>query len=884
MEQISLTIDGKKLSCRPGTSILEAATENGIRIPTLCHHPHLAPIGACRLCIVEDEKGGRLWASCVRLVAEGMEVRTDSPTIRKHRTNIVRMMMANHPESCIVCNQGNRCELRQIAAELGMGETGLYPMPYYARLEAANPFIIRDLSKCILCAKCIRADHELVMVGAIDYNLRGFHSRPSTAHERPLEASSCTFCGTCVSMCPTGALLTKNTRYVGTPQRETPTVCGFCGVGCALVMGSVDDQVVEVNPSHEDETVNESTLCVRGHFAHDFLMSPERLTQPLIREDGELTPASWEDALDLVSERLTAVKNRDGPQSIAFYGSSKCSLEENYLFQKIARVILETNSVDNGGYASGRAVMRRIHERLGGGGRVMPLRGLEKAGAVLVLGANPTHSLPVVGYYLKRASRMKGIPIIVVDPRKTELVPFSSLWLPLSPHTDSEFIHGLAALLYKRNAIDGPFIRQHTEQADQYFESLSGLDPEDIYRPTGLPPELMERAADLMACKPVAFVVGHGILQQQNGLQAAEALLNLALMTGNLGTEGAGVYVLAAENNEIGAWDMGTVPDFLPGRQSLADDMFRKQWERAWATQLSPDPGLNIIRMMEEAEEGNLKALYIMGENPLRSLPQPGRVLEALENLEFLVVQDILNNETTSMAHVVLPGAAFSEKEGAFTNLEGRVQCFEPVVPPPGEAKSDWEILDLLGSRMGMPAPYGSIRNIREEIGKLIPMYGSLAKNTGVSWIDEKETPALFHPGGQGGKIPFSPMLRVEDEAPDDDYPVTAILGSSRYHLGSGTRTERSERIADFALKGEVEISGEDGARLGLNEGDTVRISSPYGSIERDVKLERTLRPGCVFVPRAFHKNDARKLFALTNLEALHSPGFKEIRVKIEKG
>ncbi|MBW1703017.1 MAG: (2Fe-2S)-binding protein, partial [Deltaproteobacteria bacterium] len=270
MEDVTLTINGKNISCPSGTSILNAALENRIKVPTLCHHPHLEPVGACRLCLVEDEKTGRIMASCVTPVAPDMTILTDSPTIKTHRTNIIRLMMANHPESCIVCSQGNRCELRQIAAELGVGQTDLYPMPHYTGLEEANPFIIRDLSKCILCGKCIRADHELVVVGAIDYNFRGFKSRPATVHEMPLEKSSCTFCGTCVSICPTGALSVKNTGYVGTSQKESTTICGFCGVGCSFVMGSVDGQIVEVNPSHKENTVNRSSLCVRGHFAHDY--------------------------------------------------------------------------------------------------------------------------------------------------------------------------------------------------------------------------------------------------------------------------------------------------------------------------------------------------------------------------------------------------------------------------------------------------------------------------------------------------------------------------------------------------------------------------------------------------------------------------------------
>ena len=370
METIALTIDGKRITCATGSSILEAAEQNGIKIPTLCHHPDLKPFGACRMCLVEDEKTGGLMASCVTPTAPEMVLQTATPRLVKHRRNIVRLMIAEHPESCIVCSKGNRCGLRQVAADLGVGETDLYHMPNYETLEQANPFIIRDLSKCILCGKCIRADHELVVVGAIDYNLRGFKSRPATAHELGLEKSSCTFCGTCVSMCPTGALSTKNIRYVGSPDQESDSICGFCSIGCSLAMGSADNNIIDVNPAHQPESVNGATLCVRGHFAHDFLNSTDRLISPLIRNYGDvseegMTPASWDEALELVSSRLMEIKRESGPQSVAFLGSSKCSNEENYLFQKIARVLIGTNNVDNGGYIFGQSLLKVFDEKNG---------------------------------------------------------------------------------------------------------------------------------------------------------------------------------------------------------------------------------------------------------------------------------------------------------------------------------------------------------------------------------------------------------------------------------------------------------------------------------------------------------------------------------------
>lgn len=886
MEKIVLSIDDQKISCPPGTSILEAAAQNGIKIPHLCYHPDLKPFGACRLCLVEDGKTGRLMASCVTPVAPEMTIRTQNPRILSHRRNIARLMIAEHPESCIVCSKGNRCQLRWIAAQMGVGETDLYSMPNYKPLEQANPFIIRDLSKCILCGKCIRADHELVGVGAIDYNSRGFTSRPATVHEQGLEQSNCTFCGTCVSMCPTGALSAKSTQYVGSPEKESFSICSFCGVGCSLAMGQSADKIIDVNPAHLPDSVNKATLCVRGHFAHDFLNSAGRIIAPLMPKKGEaesihMAPVSWEEALDEVAERLNQIKDENGPQSIAFMGSSKCSNEENYLFQKIARVFIGTNNIDNGGYVSGQFLSTFLNQKTGGGCRLNPLGDLQKAEVILVLGADPNHSLPVVSYYLKYAAK-QGTPLIVVDPRKTELVRFASLWLRINPRTDLELLNALTALLYTKNGYDSEFIDRYSEAFSIFTYSLSSLDLDKVSRVTGLEMQDLNATAELLKGKRIAFVIGHGVLQQRYGIHTMDAILNLSLMTGSLGTEGAGIYVLTRENNQAGAMDMGTVPNLLPGRMALDEDAARKTWEKNWKAKISPDPGLNMSRVIEAAESGQLKALYIMGENPLRSLPQPERVKTALEKLEFLVVQDILNNEIVKLADVALPGAAASEKSGSFTNLEGRIQSFSPVVPPPGEAKPDWEILDMLSTRLGAPERYGALDKIREEIRRLIPTYAEM-NGRGQSWVKAASPMAVFRVDGASEMISFAPVVSTADEPSDPDYPFTAILGSLRYHLGSGTRTSASERIQDFDLGANIAIGPADAAKLKLKDGDTVSVESRWGVIKRKIDQSNQIGPGQVFVPLAVNANDAMNLFDLTDLTHPSSAGWKTCAVKIKK-
>lgn len=892
MEIITLTINGKKISCNEGKSILQAAEAHRIKIPKLCYHHSLQPFGACRLCLVEDEKTGRLFASCVTPAAPGMVLLSDSPQVIKHRRNIVSLMMAEHPESCVVCNKGNRCQLRMIAAELGIGKNHLYPMPNHKPLEQENPFIMRDLSKCILCGKCIRADQELVCAGAIDYNSRGFNSRPATLHELPLEQSTCTFCGTCVSMCPTGALSTK-ADFVGTPERESNSVCGFCGVGCNLTLGVAGNQIVDVNPSHIEKSVNDATLCVRGHFAHDFLNSTKRLSQPLVRKEKKLVPTSWDEALETTAKRILEIKKKYGPESVAFFGSSKCSNEENYLFQKIARTIIETNNVDNGGYISGRLFLSLVEERTDTAGRFNffagPLSGLEQAEIIFVLGAEPAQTAPVLDYYLKRSGK-KNIPLIVANPRRPYLTGGGSVWI--HPHDDPmiakksvdtfylELTNLISALLLEKKATDNSFVSRFTSGYEKYRKDLLSLDIKTAAKNANLDIQAVKAAVDLLAGKKITFVVGDGLMLQRHGKEAMEGLLNLALMTGSIGYRGAGFHIISKENNLVGAWDMGTVPETLPGRLMIHNKNDRHIWEKAWNSKIPDTKGLDLFQMIEKAEAGKLKAIYIMGENPLRSLPQPGRLLKSFENLEFIVAQDILLNETVNIADVVLPGAAFSEKAGSFTNMEGKIQCFCPALLPPKNAKPDLEILGLLAEKMGFPEYKSSDEDIRKEISSTISAFSDTASGKQPIWIRERnqknedQAEKLIH---------FSAVTSSRETVLDDNYPFIALFGSLRFHLGSGTRTEQSTRISVCDARGEIEVSPIDAAKMNLTPDDLIKVTSGTGSIERIIKINSDIPKGYINIPVAYNHNDARHLIQLAPLLDASSSGWDSCPVAVEK-
>ncbi|MGM0452480.1 MAG: molybdopterin-dependent oxidoreductase [Thermodesulfobacteriota bacterium] len=888
MKHIVLSINGKKVSCPAGASVLNAAEQNGIKIPTICHHPELKPHGACRLCLVEDEKSGRLMASCVTPAAQDMAVATHTERVVAHRKNIVRLMMAEHPESCIVCNKGNRCELRKIAAELGIGEPQLYPMPNYKPFETINPFIVRDLSKCILCGRCIRADHELVAVGAIDYSDRGFTSRPTTLHDQPLEASSCTFCGTCVSMCPTGALSPKQTEFVGTAEKTANSICGFCGAGCSLAFGTAGDRVVEVNPSGLSDSVNGSTLCVRGHFAHDFLNAADRLTQPYVKtagqtEDGpevaDFTPATWDTAIATVGSRLADIKRRYGPDSIAFIGSSKCTNEENYLFQKIARVIFETNNVANGAELNGQALLRRIDDACMGACRRTPLASLENADAIIAVNADPEHTVPVAGYHIKQAAMAKT-PLVVINAARSDLITFAGAWLrPESGHPNPAWavdaVNAISAALIDRQAEDGDFIAQNTEGLDAFSGTLQNIGADGLAGQSGVSARRFQKAVDLLGHKKIAFVLPADLLEQSHGAEIFDAVFNLALLTGSIGAENAGFFVLMPENNTAGALDMGSAGDVLPGRRKVSDEQHRQAVEQAWQTRLPAGPGAGLAEAIEAAEAGEIKAAYIMGENLLRALPDKKRVAAALENLEFLVVQDVVFNSTAQLADIILCGATFAEKNGAFTNMEGRIQTFSPVVPPPAHALPDWAILGMLARHMGYPEQYTTIEKIRQEIRRVVPMYKAFGSHR-YAWVNSETQTAP-----EGARFAFRPPEQPDSAPPDSKFAYHAHIGTRRWHLGGGTRTSRSRRIKESGINGEIEISPADARTLALSEDDLLRLTSATGAVERPWVINRGLSAGHLFVPTGFWGNDA---MALTDLSQLRSPdaGWRTCPVHIE--
>ncbi len=879
MEAITITLNGREVSGQPGMIILDLARESGVEIPTLCHDPLLDPIGACRICIVEDERSGALMASCVTPIAPGMVISTQSPRVQERRKTIIKLMLASHPDSCVVCDKGNRCQLRKIAADMGVGLVDFQRIPQLATIQEVNPFIERDLSKCILCAKCIRACQELVGEGAVDYLGRGFVSKPATLDDLPLENSECTFCGTCVALCPTGAIMEKERTYRGTTTTTVRTICPYCGCGCGVCLEIKDNRLVRVRPD-EDNPLNHSTLCAKGSYGYDFVHSPERLPRSLVKANGNFEAVSWDEALVVVADAFKRIKEAHGSNSLAVFGSSKCTNEENYLLQKFARCVLGTNNIDNGSRLYSSASHVGLWETVGYHGTTSSLDNLERSQVILVIGANPPSSAPLVEYAIKRAVRRKGAKLLLIDPRGTKLTSWAHLWLRPKAGTDVALLNGMAMVIIDEGLLNKEYVAKKTDNFEALAKALQKYTPEYVEKVTGISAQEIRQAARLFsAASQASIVYGSGITQYVNGVSSVAALVNLAMLTGIIGDGGGGIYALQRENNGQGACDMGTLPDFLPGYQGLEDSQAREKFEARWGCHLPADAGLSALDMIIGAREGKIRGMYIMGENPAVSFPHSTLVRQALEPLDFLVVQDMFLTETAKLAKVVLPAASFAEKEGTFTNFDGAVQRLRKVLEPFGDSLPDWEITLRLAQMMNYPMSYSSPQEVMTEIAELVPSY------QGVKYADLERKGQRFRKRELSNKLGrFSPVEYIpQPESSENGYPYTLLAGTVLYQFGSGSRSSRSSRLRKFLPEAFVEISKSDAKSLKVKDGDKVKVMSPVGELTAAVKVTDTLNKGTVFMSVSFPESSVNGLFDIVLDPRTKSPALKACPVRLER-
>lgn len=674
-------------------------------------------------------------------------------------------------------------------------------------------------------------------------------------------------------------------------RKKVFTTCVYCGTGCGLYLYVDQDKVVGINPSRS-HPISRGRLCLKGWNAHQFIHHPQRLKYPLIRRDGVFAEATWDEALDLVANRLSETKERHGSDSLAVLSSGKCTNEENYVMMKLVRVVLGTNNVDHCARLCHASTVAGLGKAFGSGAMTNSITDIQKANVILVIGSNTTEQHPVIGAEILRAVD-NGSKLVIIDPRIVRLSRFAERQLRLRPGTDVALINGLMSVIIEEKLYNSTFIRERVEGFDEMRANLRRYTPAYVEQVTGVPADDLRFTARLYSkANKATILYCMGVTQHSTGTDNVLDCANLAMLCGHVGREGTGVNPLRGQQNVQGACDMGALPDFYTGYQRVTDETSRRKFEQVWNTKLPVTAGLTVVEMMKEAAEGKIKGMYIMGENPMLSDPDINHVRKALKRLDFLVVQDIFLSDTAELADVVLPACSFAEKDGTFTNTERRVQRIRRAIDPIGVSRPDWEIVCDISRRMGYNMDYNSATEIMEEIATLTPIYGGVhydrLDNFGLQWPctnrDHPGTAYLHKSAFSRGKGKFHPVEYLPPaEVPDEQYPFVVTTGRIYYHFHTRTMTGRSEALNREAPEGYVEINPADAEKLNICSGVRVRVSSRRGQIVTKALVTDTVPPKTLFIP--FHFLEAAaNLLTNSALDAIAKiPEYKVCAANLER-
>ena len=895
MTEITLAIDGKKVKGEQGDTILEVCQKNGIHVPTLCYHPALPPEGICRVCLVEVAGQRLLQPSCTFTVTEGMEVQTHSPKAVEARRFVVELILSDHPLDCMTCEMNGNCELQDLAYELGIKETRFPGVRHEYPIDDSNPFIERDYNKCVLCYRCVRACDYMNGVEAIGILWRSFDTKIGTAFDVGLQDSLCEFCGMCVEVCPTGALTPVERKGQGREWefRHVQTICPYCGVGCLLDLSIKDNRIVQVR-SAWDGPANHGWTCVKGRFGFDFVHHPDRLTRPLIKKDGQFVEATWDEALHLVVSRLSEIKEKHGGDAIGVLSSAKCTNEENYVVQKFTRAVLGTNNVDHCARLCHAPTVTGLVTAFGSGAMTNSFDDMANDAEIyFIIGSNTTENHPVLGMRLRQAVKQRGAKLILCDPREIPIAEFATLHIRQKPGTDVALLNGIMNVLITEGLYDEDFVAERTENFGELKEVVLNYPPERAAEICGVTPEEIIKAAHTLAeNRPGALLYAMGITQHTCGHQNVLSTANLQMLLGNMGLPGGGVNPLRGQNNVQGACDLGALVNVYPGYQKVTDPAAREKFERAWGVGLSPTVGTTVVEMINAAETGEIKAVYVLGENPMLSDPDVNHVEKCLRSLDFLVVQDIFLTETAQLADVVLPGVSGFEKDGTFTNSERRIQLGHKAVDPPGEARQDWRIVGEVARRMGYDGlSYNSPKEIMEEIASLTPIYGGISYDRlgsqGLQWPcptpDHPGTPILHMGKFSRGLGHFSGVdWQPPAEEPDEEYLLILTTGRVLYQWHTGTLTRRSKGLDAICPEAVVELNTEDASNLGIADGQMVKVTSRRGEIVATAQVSGKVEPGVVFIPWHFAEAAANKLTIAALDPTAKIPEYKVCAVRVK--
>jgi len=899
-DTVHFTLDGRQIEAREGESILQAAQRHGVGIPHLCCKDGLRADdqrkspwdGNCRACVVEIGGERTLAPSCCRAPKDGMQVQAQSARAVAAQKMVLELLASDMPEEAV---RGDS-ELDAWMQEMGVGAPR-FPRRAQPTADASHPAIAVRLDACIQCTRCLRACREVQVNDVIGYARRGAHAEIVFDFGDPMGVSSCVGCGECVAACPTGALLPAlpplekgvATQSPGdfAAEKSPPaplfqrgeedrgeetrvdSLCPYCGVGCQVTYRVRGDSIVGVDG--RDGPANHGRLCVKGRFGYDYARHPQRLTQPLIRKPGtkksvdntraDFREASWEEALDFAADALKRILQRDGKQALAGFGSAKGSNEEAYLFQKLVRTGFGSNNVDHCTRLCHASSVAALLEGIGSGAVSNPVADVQYADVIVVIGANPTVNHPVAATWMKNAVK-RGATLIVMDPRQTELARHAAYSLQFKPDSDVALLNAIAQVIITEGLANEAFIAERTEGFAGFRENALRVTPEAAAAICGIDAGTIRAVARAYATSRAAMIFwGMGVSQHTHGTDNARCLIALALMTGQIGRPGTGLHPLRGQNNVQGASDAGLIPMMLPDYGRVADEAVRARFEKLWGATLDPKPGLTVVEILDAANRGEIKGMYVMGENPAMSDPDLAHARAGLASLEHLVVQDIFLTETAALADVVLPASSFAEKTGSFTNTDRTVQIGRAAIDPPGEARQDLWILQELARRLGLGWNYAGPQEVFEE------MRGAMPSIAGISWERLAREDAVTYPcldaadagqpvifterfptaSGRGRFVPA--QFRPAAEVPDADFPFVLITGRVLEHWHTGAMTRRSAVLDALEPEAHVDMHPQDLAELNCVTGDFVVLETRRGKVSARARGDAGLARGTLFMP-----------------------------------
>ena len=890
---VHLTIDGTGVVVPFGATVLDAVNRLGLPLPQLCKDPDRHPLGACRSCLVKVEGMRGFPASCYLPARDGMVVSTNDPILTRIRNGVLDLTCGMATPSFDRPGFG---QLSDACARLGFFQRRHMPWRHVP-VDDTKSFFVLDRDACILCGRCTVACDEIQQIGAISLLGRSSATKVGVFGDGSLSSSVCTSCGQCVAACPTGAIRPKEAPSA--VMREVETTCPYCGVGCGIRLRIRPDGRLALMA--DDVPTNRSSrgmLCVKGRFGTGFVHAADRVIHPMVRRNGEWCQVSWDEALDAAAEGLAGHRGRFGALA-----SAKATNEEGYLVQKFVRAVMGTNNIDHCARLCHSPSVVAMLRSLGSGATSNSYDDYEEAGCLMVVGSDPSSNHPVIAVRLRRAAS-RGARLIVVNPKRIDLCDQADLWLRQRPGTDVTLFNAMARVIIDEGLANSEFVRNRTEGFEAWRASLEPYTLSFAEQVTGVPQEQIAQAARWYA-KPAfagsCLMWGMGITQHTNGTANVHALVNLSLVAGQMGFAGSGISPLRGQNNVQGCCDAGCLPAFLPGYQVNTPETLDK-FQAVWGIRPPGSAGMALTDMIEACLDGSIRAMYMVGENPLLTEPDLHHARRAISNLDCLVVQEMFMHETAELAHVFLPAAAFAEKEGTFTNSERRVQRVRKAIDPPGEARPDWwitsELAKRIAGKLGLPDMgfhYTRPADIFDEMARLVPFLGGISHNRldregGIQWpcptSDHPGTRFLFAESFPIGKAKFIPVVQTAEaaELPDRDFPFLLNTGRVLYHWHGGTLTKRVQGLLDLAPRLEVAINPEDARRLGIDEGMPVRLTSRRGELNAYAKITDAVRAGEVFIPFVKLAEASANILTSSAVDPFAKiPEYKVCAVKVER-